>query len=90
MAWTYSNWRTLTTLATRRARLGLHLQELEDALSDRNVSVGSDGKNLSRESIMDLIRMRQVDYDSMPADAGGMMKLRRGTLGSASANDDDD
>lgn len=77
MGWTYSDWRTQSSAALRRARLALHLQELEDALETRNTSVGSDGKSLSREGLLELIRMRTAEYNAMPGSGGSFLKIRR-------------
>lgn len=77
MAWTYSDWRTYPVGADRRARLALHLQELEDALATRGTAVGADGKSLSREGLMELIRMRSEDFDGMGGDGGSFGKIRR-------------
>lgn len=77
MAWTYSDWRSQATAAARRSRLALHLQELEDAIATRSLSIGADGKSLSREGILELIRLRTADYDAMPAQGGSFLKIRR-------------
>ena len=66
MAFTYSDWRRQTTSAARRERLALYIEELENALADRNLSVGSDSKNLTRESIEGLLQRAREDYNAMP------------------------
>lgn len=75
--WTYSNWRSYATLADRRARLALYIQELEDAMKDRSIGLSADGKSQSKDSLTTLINKAQEAYDAMPGTGGGFGKTRR-------------
>lgn len=48
MAWTYSDWITLTDASAQLTRLNLHIQEVSDKLSSADVT--ADGKSASRST----------------------------------------
>lgn len=70
MAWTYSDWITLSGSA-QRARLALHLQEVADRVSE---SRSKEGFSTNTQPILDYLKHLQAEHRRLGG-SGGALKV---------------
>jgi len=71
MAWTYSDWVTLTSKSSRLTRLRLHIQEVVDELS---ASVSADGVSFNPSPLTNYLKMLEAKETALQR--GGKMAVR--------------
>lgn len=78
MAWTYSDWPTLSTAAARLTRLNLHIQEVSDRVAEE---VAGDGKSMSSNAIqnyLDTLMPQRKDLEKrVERAAGGLVSITK-------------
>lgn len=72
MAWTYSNWRSLTTTAARAARLALYIQEVEDKIT---ADIAADGKSRGSHPLVALSDRLAKEYDGLIGATGAVSRV---------------
>ncbi len=76
--WTYSDYITQATTATRLTRLRLHIQEVSNALSSPQ-SVNSGGHGLSQFDLTELLKdlkAEEAQLAAATASGGGVGRIR--------------
>lgn len=73
MAWTYSDWVTQTTSATRLSRLRLHIQEVSDKLQGR---ASGDGISYDPGQLRQYIKDLREDERTLAGASNGKRVVR--------------
>lgn len=71
MAWTYSNWATQTTAASRLSGLRSHIAEVSAAIETRADSVAENGKSLTRPQLLEYFRTLMSEQSRLESSARG-------------------
>jgi hypothetical protein len=67
MAWTYSDWRSQSGASAQRARLILHMQEIDNAIT---AAIGDQGKNRDPTNLNMLAERLQKQLDRLDKQLG--------------------
>lgn len=68
MAWTYTDYLSETTAASKRAKLVLHIQEVADALANFKTRAGADGWSYTRydlQQYLDSLKKELTAHDAV-------------------------